>query len=90
LVRLVEKEARLMNWIEVALVAAAILGIAAGGVLVARSPSFWFGLGSVMLKAAWPFLKAYVTKRMDPETEHRWRQCQLRGGKWNHHKKRCE
>lgn len=73
-----------MNWIEVALVAAAIVGLVAGGVLVARSPSFWVGIGTVMFKAGMPYLIKYVTKRMTPAEETEWRAAERagRGDEW--------
>lgn len=79
-----------MNWIEAALIAAVLAGLIAGGVLAAQRPSFWFGLGTVMFRAGMPHLIEYIAKRMPPEEEEAWRKCQLRGGKWNHRKKRCE
>lgn len=79
-----------MNWIEIAAIAALLLGIGAGGVLVAQRPSFWFGLGTVMLRAGMPHLIEYIAKRMPPEEEEAWRKCQLRGGKWDHRRKRCQ
>ena len=76
--------------IEAALLAAVLAGVIAGGVLAAQRPSFWFGLATVMLRAGMPYLNEYLTKRMPPKKEEEWRKCQLRGGKWNHRKKRCE
>ena len=75
-----------MNWIEPVLILAVILGLFSGAVLVARRPEFWVGLGAVIFKALLPF----ILKRMPPEEEEAWRKCQLRGGKWNHRKRRCE
>ena len=75
-----------VNWIEVALIAAVLTGLVAGGVLAAQRPSFWFGLGAVMLRAALPFL----LKRMPPEEEQEWRDCIRRGGEWDHVRKRCK
>ena len=75
-----------MNWIEIAAVAMLLIGIGAGGFLVAQRPSFWRGLGAAMLKAALPFLM----KRMPPEKEQEWRDCIRRGGEWDHHRKRCK
>jgi hypothetical protein len=75
-----------VNWIEPVLILAVILGLFSGAVLVARSPAFWVGMGSVMIRAALP----YILKRMPPEEEEAWRKCMLRGGKWNHRKRRCE
>lgn len=79
-----------MTLIEAVLLAAALIGVVAGGFLVAQRPSFWFGLGTVMFRAGMPHLIKHITKRMPPEEEEAWRKCQLRGGKWNHLKKRCE
>jgi hypothetical protein len=79
-----------MTWVDVALWAAFLIGAVAMGMIVARRPAFWIMFGSELFKRLWPHLFKYVTKRMDPETEARWRQCQRRGGKWNHRTKKCE
>lgn len=79
-----------MSWLEIALIVAALAGVFAGAALVAQRPSFWLGMASAMIKAGLPHVAEYVTKRMPPEEEEAWRKCQLRGGKWNHRKKRCE
>lgn len=55
-----------MNWIEPLLIAAAVLGICAGGVLVARSPAFWIGMAKVILTNAWPYLVRWL-KPASPE-----------------------
>ena len=75
-----------MNWLEVALIAAVLAGLIAGGVLAAQRPSFWFGLGAVMFRAALPLL----IKRMSPEKEKEWRDCIRRGGEWDHRRKKCK
>lgn len=75
-----------MSWLEIALVLAVLVGAGAGTALVVRNPAFWVGLGSAMLQGLLPVL----TRRMDPETERRWRECQLRGGRWNHRTRRCD
>lgn len=75
-----------MNWIDAALFAALLLGLAAGGFMVARSPVFWVGLGKEVFRGMLPI----IFKRMTPEQEQAWRDCEKRGGKWNHQKKRCE
>lgn len=79
-----------MNWLEITALVIFFLGVGAAGFLVAQRPSFWFGMATVVFKAVLPFVNKYVTKRMSPEEEAAWRKCQLRGGKWNHLKKRCE
>jgi hypothetical protein len=53
------------------LLMAAMLGVAAGSFLVARSPRFWIGLGKVVMAALLPkFLKAirpknFIKKQLD-------------------------
>lgn len=66
------------------------LGLFVGVVLAARNPAFWVGFGKAVLVAAMPKLVEFVTRRMPPEQEQAWRDCQRRGGKWNHLKRRCE
>ena len=61
-------------------------GLAVGTYFIARSPEFWAGLLSHVIKSMLPTL----AKRMPPEQEAAWRDCQRRGGKWNNHKRRCE
>lgn len=52
-----------MNWFEIALVGAVLVGATAGTVLVVRQPVFWSGLVVAMFKAALPF----ITKPETPE-----------------------
>ena len=79
-----------MTWLEIALIAFALAGLFAGAFLVAQRPSFWMGLGTELIKPVIPSVVRYMTKRMPPEQEAAWRECQKRGGKWNAHKRRCE
>lgn len=79
-----------MNWIEIAAIAALLVGVGAGGFLVAQRPTFWLGLASASFKAALPFIVKYVGKRMPPEKEQEWRDCIRRGGEWDHVRKRCK
>lgn len=79
-----------MNWLEVAAITVLLLGIGAGGILVAQRPSFWFGLATVMFKAGAPHIFAYLTKRMRPDQEQAFRDCVRRGGEWDHIRKRCK
>ena len=58
-----------MNWFEIALVGAVLVGATAGTVLVVRQPVFWSGLIIAMLKAALPL----VTKRLPADKEAEWR-----------------
>ena len=79
-----------MTWFEVALIVVALAGIFAGAVLVAQRPSFWYGISSEAVKAVIPKVVELVITRMPPEQEKAWRDCERRGGKWNHRKRRCE
>ena len=75
-----------MTALEIAALAVLLIGIGAGGFLVAQRPTFWAGLVAVGVKAALP----YLLKRMPPEQEQAWRECQLRGGQWDHIRRRCK
>jgi hypothetical protein len=48
---------------------------------VYRNPIKLIGLGTALAKAAWPYLRAFVLKRMSPEEEAKWRREQLTGVK---------
>jgi 4-hydroxybenzoate polyprenyltransferase len=75
-----------MSWLEIAAIAVLLIGIGAGGYLVAQRPTFWWGLGVIAFKAAWPFL----SKRMTPEQEKAFQDCVRRGGEWDPFRKRCK
>ena len=75
-----------MNWIEIAAIAAVLIGLGAGGFLVAQRPAFWWGLGVVMFKAALPFL----ARRMSAAEEAAFQDCVRRGGEWDHVRRRCK
>ena len=75
-----------MTWLEIVAIVVLLMGVGAGGYLVAQRPAFWVGLAMALLQRAWP----YLTRRMTPAQEQAWRECERRGGRWNHLKKRCE
>jgi hypothetical protein len=79
-----------MSWQEGVAVALVLVGLMAGGYIAAQRPSFWVEFGVRIIKKLSPFMISYFTKRMPPEQEKAWRDCQRRGGKWNHIKRRCE
>jgi hypothetical protein len=79
-----------MTWQEAIAVTVVLLGLGAGAFLVAQRPSFWIEFGGRLIKATLPYLVTYITRRMPPEDELRWRQCQLRGGRWNTRTRKCE
>lgn len=71
---------------EAVVLIACVLGLAIGTYFVAKSPDFWFGLITHVAKEMMPI----IAKRMPPDQEAAWRECEKRNGKWNHRKKRCE
>jgi hypothetical protein len=79
-----------VNWLEIAAIVVLLIGIGAGGFLVAQRPSFWIGLVTAVARPVLPLLVALVAKRMPPEKEQEWRDCIRRGGEWDHHRKRCK
>lgn len=79
-----------MNWLEIAAIVVLLLGLGAGGFLVAQRPSFWIGLGTELLKGAFPLIVKTVSKRMTPEQEAAFQACVRRGGEWDHAKKKCK
>ena len=74
-----------MTFIEIAAIIVLLLGIGAGGFLVAQRPTFWLGMASAVLTALIPILG----KRMTPEKEKELQDCLRRGGEWDHFNKRC-
>lgn len=78
-----------MSWLEIAAIVVLLIGVGAGGFLVAQRPSFWLGMGSTLLKAAFPHILKYVSTRMTPEQEKAYQDCLKRGGEWDSFKKRC-
>lgn len=78
-----------MSWLEIAAIVVLLIGVGAGGFLVAQRPSFWLGMGSALLKAAFPHILKYVSARMTPEQEKAYQDCLKRGGEWDNVKKRC-
>jgi len=75
-----------MSWLEIAAITALLIGVGAGGYLVARRPAFWWGLGVVAFKAALP----HLAKRMTAEQEKAFQDCIRRGGEWDPFRKRCK
>ena len=75
-----------MSWIEIAAVVVLLVGLGAGGFLVAQRPSFWLGMASAVFSAALP----HISKRMSPEEEKSLQDCLRRGGEWDHFRKKCK
>jgi hypothetical protein len=75
-----------MTWLEIAAIAVLLIGIGAGGYLVAQRPSFWAGLVVVVFRAVLP----HLAKRMTAEQERAFRDCVRRGGEWDPMRKRCK
>lgn len=73
------------------LLAAFILGLAAGGFLMARSPTFWAGLVMVTLQRAWPYLVrlfVYLKLPMSPEDQKTLDQARRRAEEWDNFRKK--
>lgn len=66
------------------LLAAFIIGLAAGGYLMARSPAFWVGLVMVILQRAWP----YLSKPLSPEDQKKLDQSRRRAEEWDPFRKK--
>ena len=73
-----------MSWQEGVAVAVVLLGLGAGAFLMAQRPSFWIEFGSRLGKALLPLAWRYVSRRMPPGEEARWREAerQGRGDEW--------
>ena len=90
-----------MTWWEVAAVALFIVGFLAMGAVLAyrlyRNPFLLAQLLPVIWREVKPPFDKYILPhlirlwaRYDAETEDAWRECQRRGGRWNHRTRRCE
>jgi cyanate permease len=75
-----------MTWLEIAAIVALLVGVGAGGYLVARRPTFWVGLGVAVFNSLLP----HLAKRMTPEQEKAFQDCVRRGGEWDFQRKRCK
>lgn len=69
-----------MSWVEVAAIILVGAGLVAGGYIVAQRPSFWIEFGSRLATALTPIIWRFVSKRMTPEEEAKWRHEQLTSG----------
>lgn len=61
--------------LDAALFVAALIGLAAGGFLVARSPAFWLG----MFLLIWSRVSPFLLKRLPPEDEAKIQEAYRRG-----------
>ena len=68
-----------MSWQEGIAVTVVLLGLGAGAFLVAQRPSFWIAFGARLVKALLPLAWRYVSRRMPPEEETKWRAAERRG-----------
>lgn len=71
---------------EAVVLMALVAGLAVGTYYVAQAPSFWVGLVVHVAKEISPVF----TRRKPKNLEDQWRECMLKGGKWNDRKQRCE
>lgn len=68
-----------MDWLSVVAVIIFLIGIGAGGFIVARSPSFWIAFATQLSKKLLPLVWKFIAKRMPPEEEAAWRDAYARG-----------
>ena len=79
-----------MSWQEILAVTCIVIGLIAGGYLAAQRPAFWVEFFTRLLISFIPFAMKYISKRMTPEEEARFRECTRRGGEWDSFRKRCK
>lgn len=77
-----------MTWQEGVAIGLVVIGLLAGGYIAAQRPSFWIEFGGRIIKKLMPLFIAYITRRMPPDKEAEWRKTILRGGEWDHFRKR--
>ena len=75
-----------MTWLEIAAIVVLLMGVGAGGYLVAQRPTVWVGLGAAVFKSLLP----HLAKRMTAEEEKAYQDCVRRGGEWDPFRKRCK
>lgn len=77
-----------MNWIDAALLAVVLIGVASGVFMVARSPTFWAEVGTAAFAAILPTLKEYIARRNSPEVEAKMHQASRSAQEWDNFNKR--
>lgn len=75
-----------MTWVDGVLLATFVVGLLAGGYLVARSPAFWVGLALVIFT----HLKPYLTKPLSPDNQKKLDQIRRRAEEWDFARKRAK
>lgn len=68
------------------LLAALVLGLAAGGVLIARSPTFWLGLALVVFDRLQPYLiilLRYLLQPLPPDDQKKLDETRRSGQEWD-------
>lgn len=74
-----------MNWFDVLLVMAVLVGVTAGTVIIVRNPNFWWDVLAAAIVAVTPFF----AKRNTPEVEKEMQKCTRMGGTWDNFNKTC-
>lgn len=70
-------------WQEYLLYACFCVGLIAGGILFARSSTFWVGLGIVILKRSWPYVMRYVAATLSEEDQKKLDATRRRAEEWD-------
>lgn len=80
-----------MNWVDLLLLLAFMVGLAAGGVLVSRSPAFWLGMLELIIRRLWPYLMklwVYLKLPLDPGDQKALDASRRRAEEWDFSKKK--
>lgn len=70
-------------WQDYLLYACFCIGLVAGGILFARSSTFWVGLGIVVIKRAWPFVLRYLAATLSPDNLKKLDATRRRAEEWD-------
>ena len=91
MVCLVQEEACCVTSVDILLLVAFIGGLIAGGLLVARSPSFWLGMLELVLRRLWPYLVrlwAHLKLPLNPQSQETLDQSRRRAEEWDFARKK--
>ena len=82
-----------MNWVDLLLLLAFIVGLVAGGILVSRSPAFWLGMMELIVRRLWPYLLRlwiYLKLPLDPQAQEKLDQSRKRAEEWDFARKKAK
>lgn len=80
-----------MTWVDILLLVAFVGGLIAGGLLVARSPTFWLGMLELIIRRLWPYLVklwVYLKLPLDPQDQETLDKSRRRAEEWDFSRKK--